>query len=161
MSPAFAPDRADQTLNERMRHRCVGDRLDLLDLADAHATPMAQFSRSPVRREHAEDRERTSPWPTEPPHATERGPHRRPVSHGLKRRSPGPSRCGEPVEWRTSLSPYLGDSGVTVLPGAGSCAKYAATARLSSAERLLRIAGIAGLELPRSPVRMRSISRNR
>ena len=31
----LAPDRADQTLNERMRHRCVGDRLDLLDLADA------------------------------------------------------------------------------------------------------------------------------
>ena len=35
MPPAFAPDRADQTLNERMRHRCVGDRLDRLDLADA------------------------------------------------------------------------------------------------------------------------------
>jgi hypothetical protein len=31
----FAPDRADQTLNERMRHRCVVGRLDLLDLADA------------------------------------------------------------------------------------------------------------------------------
>jgi len=31
----LAPDCADQTLNERMRHRCVGDRLDLLDLADA------------------------------------------------------------------------------------------------------------------------------
>ena len=28
----LAPDRADQTLNERMRNRCVGDRLDLLDL---------------------------------------------------------------------------------------------------------------------------------
>mgnify|MGYP006921043226 CR=1 FL=1 len=31
----LAPDRADQTLNERMRNRCVGDRLDLLDLEDA------------------------------------------------------------------------------------------------------------------------------
>jgi hypothetical protein len=31
----LAPDRANQTLNERMRHRCVGDRLDLVDLADA------------------------------------------------------------------------------------------------------------------------------
>ena len=30
----LAPDRADQTLNERMRNRRVGDRLDLLDLAD-------------------------------------------------------------------------------------------------------------------------------
>jgi len=31
----LTPDRADQTLNERMRNRCVRDRLDLLDLADA------------------------------------------------------------------------------------------------------------------------------
>jgi len=30
----LAPDRADQTVNERMRQRCAGDRLDLLDLAD-------------------------------------------------------------------------------------------------------------------------------
>jgi hypothetical protein len=46
MPPAFAPDRTDQALNERMRHRYVGDRLDLLDLdpegpsdllGDAHA----------------------------------------------------------------------------------------------------------------------------
>jgi len=31
----LAPDRADQTLNERMRNRCVGNRLDILDLEDA------------------------------------------------------------------------------------------------------------------------------
>ena len=31
----LAPDRTDQTPNERVRNRCVGDRLDLLDLADA------------------------------------------------------------------------------------------------------------------------------
>ena len=30
----LALDRADQTVNERMRQRCAGDRLDLLDLAD-------------------------------------------------------------------------------------------------------------------------------
>ncbi len=30
----LAPDRADQTLNERVRNRCVGDRFDFLDRED-------------------------------------------------------------------------------------------------------------------------------
>lgn len=39
----LAPDRADQTLNKRMRSRYAGDRLDLLDTADAQVgTPAVE-----------------------------------------------------------------------------------------------------------------------
>ncbi len=46
----LAPNRADQTLNERMRHRCVGDRLDLLDLTDAQVGEPAVGAKQRVVR---------------------------------------------------------------------------------------------------------------
>ena len=44
----FAPERADQTLNERMRNRRVGDRLDLLDPADAQVGELAAEAKQRV-----------------------------------------------------------------------------------------------------------------
>lgn len=42
-----------------------------------------------------------------------------------------------------------GPYGAAVPAGGGNCARYAASARLSSAESSFRIGGIAGFELPR------------
>jgi hypothetical protein len=47
----LAPDRADQTLNERMRYRCVGYRLDLLDLADAQVGEPAVEAKQRVQED--------------------------------------------------------------------------------------------------------------
>ena len=44
----LVPDRADQTLNERVRHRRVGDRLDLIDLEDAQVDEPAVKAKSRI-----------------------------------------------------------------------------------------------------------------